>query len=406
MVRTQVTPEAPDIGKVDSGITCFDIVMVSDLGAAAGGRETWLAQFLSHAREQRRSWSFRVICRKTAQESVLKEMLGKNEGLLSLVELSASKSFIPITMKYIFEIIRFRLRDTRRSDYVIAVGGFSEALATVLAYPLWSPKRRIIWLRSIYTKEKAREISVFTLRAIAYCYDLLLRFAFFHRIANGFDTAAFYAQKGYECSVIENGVDLDRYKAIERNDGVFRIAFVGRLADVKGIGHFVEAAYLLEAQSTEVNFSMHVAGSGPSEPVVREAESRLSKFHYHGPIDNKDMPAFLSSMDCCVALTFVTPDWGGAGVSNALLEQMASEKIIIAWRNAVFSSILTSNECWFVEQGSAKDLADTMVRAMLHQVDSRARGQRARARAEQYSMNAHVRRFAEFVQDRLSAPHI
>jgi glycosyltransferase involved in cell wall biosynthesis len=110
------------------------------------------------------------------------------------------------------------------------------------------------------------------------------------------------------------------------------------------------------------------------------------------------MPQVLSEMHICVALTYVRGEAddfsGGGGVSNALLEQMAAGRIIVAWDNAAFRQVLDERSAFLAPQGDREALLDALTQ--IH-ADPRAAEEKARTAAEiarGYSFESHLDRFA------------
>ena len=125
---------------------------------------------------------------------------------------------------------------------------------------------------------------------------------------------------------------------------------------------------------------------------MREAH-QAGKLVFHGAVPNKDLPAVLKSMNACVALTFKSASGGTAGVSNALLEQMASGRAIIAWRNEIFEQILDDSSAILVEQGSVAGLAKAVANLLEEPDRTRSMGSQAQAIAQEHSFDAHMERF-------------
>ena len=97
-------------------------------------------------------------------------------------------------------------------------------------------------------------------------------------IANGDDTAAHYRARGFDVTVIKNAVDLKRWTmAPPKLKPPLHVAFIGRLAQVKGINEFLAAAREM-AGNRGGPFVFHLAGDGPARddalgPGTRRATS-------------------------------------------------------------------------------------------------------------------------------------
>ena len=136
----------------------------------------------------------------------------------------------------------------------------------------------------------------------------------------------------------------------------------------------------------------HVVGEGSLAP------DKKALLHWHGAIANEEMPALLSQMHVCVALTHVRSGAdrfsGGSGVSNALLEQMAAKRIIVAWDNPAFRQVVDESSAYLVRQGDRAALLEALVRIHAQPVEARARAERAAQLAERYSFDSHMDQFA------------
>ena len=98
-------------------------------------------------------------------------------------------------------------------------------------------------------------------------------------VANGEDTAAPYRAAGLELSVIPNATGLARWSMPPPCfTPPLDIAFVGRLAPVKGIDEFLAAARIAAGQGAPLRF--HVVGEGPcGDAVTAAARDGLVTWH-------------------------------------------------------------------------------------------------------------------------------
>ena len=71
---------------------------------------------------------------------------------------------------------------------------------------------------------------------------------------------------------------------------------------------------------------------------------------WHGPIPNDTLPTRLADFDVCVAFTRSSEIQGGGGTSNAMMEQMAAGRIMLAWNNAIFRQWLNAENGYMVPQ--------------------------------------------------------
>ncbi len=253
-----------------------------------------------------------------------------------------------------------------------------------------------MWLRSIYTREKAAQLPSITKNIVVAIERIVLgRFGLV--LANGEDTAAFYRSMGAQCNVIANAVPLDVWAMPSpRAVGTLRIAFIGRLAEVKGIRQFLRAVQLCE-QDARGLCRFDVVGDGPARPEVEALVTRTALM-YHGQVANAAVRSIVADCDVCVALTVSGPLLGGGGVSNALVEQMAAGRIIVAWDNDIFRQVLDSSVAYLVPQDDARMLSDTLLHIARNRDEALGRAAAACRRSREYSMSGHVDSFFRLLE--------
>lgn len=376
----------------------IDMVMMSSLNSDGGGRETWIRNFFSEIYLRDLSVKFNLITLTASSE--FKENHFYDACVESHYEIGAKKNKIPIPLQFIKKIFGFFKKKNTKSDIVLGVGGLNEAMAILSASLLGGcPSKKIIWLRTIYSKEKGYRLNKFSQRLLVAFEIFFIKNFFQMVIANGDDTAEFYRKHGVKCHVINNAIPLTCWQSLPKTPSTkVRIAFIGRLSEVKGIGAYLNSIkYLWEYNKIVFDFiEFSVIGTGPFEPEVVNLE-RMGALKYLGGVANDEVPALVSHVDCCVALTYLSDFLGGGGVSNALIEQMASEKIIIAWDNKIFRNVLTDKSAFFVEQGNVKDLAKCYV-DMLSDLDGAyTRAFEAKAISSKYGIESHVSEFFDLI---------
>lgn len=375
----------------------IDLIMLSKLGLGDGGRETWLKNFLDQISKESKNVSFNLITLSPDYRNVLDS---NNIGLIKdHYKYDHTNKRFPFAigfMAFCFKSFFFKSKD---SDDILAVGGLNEALATVAAYSLKGIKgKKIIWLRTIYTKEKGYALNRITQKIVLRFEIFILNNFFDTVIANGEDTAEFYRELGVDCTVIKNSIDLDKWSYLKLPDysNVTNIAYVGRLSEVKGINAFLQAIEYLEKNDQIEGFQFHIIGDGPYINEVDEYSKRGLVKSY-GAIPNFQIPAILQEMHCCVALTYLTDFLGGGGVSNALVEQMASEKTIVCWDNNIFRNVLDDDSAFFVEQGNITGLANSFLNIRKEPSLAKHKAKNAKSLSLEYSIKSHVDKFFNLV---------
>ncbi len=376
----------------------IDLVMISRLGQSDGGRETWLKNFLCEIERRNVKCVFDLFSLAKGPGNILSLLKRRSSVIDKEVEFKEKLGGLPISLVFLLKFFITNFWRKKNSDHVIAVGGLEEALSVVMSYCLRPVRgKRVLWLRTIYTKEKGYLLNGVTQKILLKIELYVIKNFFDIIIANGEDTADFYRGKGVDCVVIPNAIDLKKWVLIKKVESKkTRIAFIGRLTTVKGLEAFVDSVALIKNRKIGEEFEFHVMGDGPLRSVVEEAQEK-NLLIYHGNIPNDDLPKMLESVDCCVALTLLKDFMGGGGVSNALLEQMASGQIIVAWDNNIFRNVLTDETAYLVEQNNAIQLASAYEFLHQFQEDAVNKSIAAKTLSNFYSIEAHVEKFFELI---------
>jgi glycosyltransferase involved in cell wall biosynthesis len=206
--------------------------------------------------------------------------------------------------------------------------------------------------------------------------------------------------------VLENGVDLDRFRRIpplvpRAGSAERRVGVVANLRPVKGLDVFVRAAALVRAAHPHAVFQ--VAGEGDlrealeAQAVEQGLGGRLAIL---GAVD--DVPAFLAGLDVAVLCSHAE------GMSNALLEYMAAGRAVVATAVGAAPDLVEDGSSGLlVPPGDAGRLAAAVGRLLRDPALARRLGEAARRRAfERYSREAMVRRFEEFYEGLVGAERV
>lgn len=371
------------------------IIMLSQMGEGDGGRETWLLNFLTEVARQRRPVKFHAIHRSPAGARSLLDSRAAKGLIASVTTLLCDCRRIPVTVEFVVRVAWERFRGRLVAPgVVLAVGGLSEVFATLALTAGSSHKRnRVLWLRTIYSKEKASQVPKVLRRAFLSLEIFLIRRFFGLVLANGDDTAEFYREQGVDSIVIKNAIPLATWRMPPTQlNGRLKVAFIGRLSEVKGIAAFLDAVELAGVRGDGDRFEFIVAGDGPYRGRVESLE-RDGLLSYRGQLDNSAVVGLVSQVDCCVALTYLTDDLGGGGVSNALIEQMSAGRIIVAWDNGIFRRVVSPDSAYLIEQGNVAALLGALVSIEQSRDAALSKASAAALASEAYSIEAHVDRF-------------
>ena len=376
----------------------IDLIMMSMLNPSGGGRETWLKNFLDESVRLKKKVKFNLITLKTKNESVLDEF--NSELVDSHYQSNFKIGGVPVLFKFLFFIFNNFTFFKKKSDHVLAVGGLNEALAVIVGYGVNGVKgKRILWLRTIYTKEKGYVLNRLTQFFLLRFEIFIIKNFFDIVVANGEDTAAFYRDLGVDCTVIKNSIPLEKWNNLKEPDcsGKLKVAFIGRLSEVKGIQEFLEAVNIFQKNKNIEDIEFHIIGDGP---YISEVEYYAQKniVKRYGAIPNYKVPSILEKMHCCVALTHLSDFLGGGGVSNALIEQMAAGKILICWDNNIFRHVLDDDSAYFIEQGNSEALAECFLKIKNNRLEASKKAEKVKNLSYEYAIENHVKKFFDLIE--------
>lgn len=388
----------------------LSIIIFSYLYSHGGGRETWLNNFLISILDKKFYNNIDIYCIEDEDASLNNRIAMARSESVNLISIKLPKSGGKIqSLKRIaayFYYVNKKLRAVDARDHVvIAVGSFYEAmiLCSQRFIRVKSPTL-IAWIRGVWAKEiyhrhslLQRGLIIWLEKTFLKCSDKL--------ISNGFDTKEIYEQiLGRSIEAIPNGVDIERFASPGKrifDSALPVIAYVGRLSEEKGLRHFLSAVdCYLSAPSINPPVKFEVVGDGPLRNLVEEYVERKNtdRVTYLGVLSNKDMPNYLSGVDASVCLTY-SKESGGGGVSNSLLELMASRTLIIAWDSRVYRQVVDDSQAIFVEEGAFEDLSRAFVKAASSKEYANSLVDVAENEVRNYTFEAHVERYLKFVHE-------
>jgi L-malate glycosyltransferase len=196
--------------------------------------------------------------------------------------------------------------------------------------------------------------------------------------------------------VLENGVDLARFPNPAPPDtgrNIVRVGAVANLRPVKNVDGLIRAAARMCDQFPQLQFE--VAGEGEQRPQLERliAEHGLEgRFSLLGSLD--DIPAFLGRLDIAVLCSH------SEGMSNALLEYMASGRAIVATDVGANGQLINSGIHGLIVPPNDEPVLQSAIAELVNRPESAtAMGKAARERVEaEFSRRAMVRRFDEFYE--------
>lgn len=376
----------------------LDIVMLSAFGKQDGGRETWLYNFLPELLLDSKISKVHLFGFRTKDQEdnteLLKRLDPHEKGRVIPIILVSEPTRFPKFVTMFKMLRRFSgSLEYKSPTHVMAVGGMLETLM-IRFVSRFKKATRIVWLRSIFTQEKAYRIPSFGMRTVRYLEKKNLTKTADIIIVNGDDTKNYYSKYNLSIHTIKNAIDVKKWNMAPMEPStVLQVAYIGRLSEVKGIEAFFDMAKTIKTSSLASNYVFHVVGDGANYHQEAKALSSEGIIKFHGPINNDELPDFLKEIHICVALTYVSEKLGGAGLSNALIEQMAAEKIIVAWDNNAFNQILNSECAYRARQYHNEDLVGILEDIYLHQEKALLKASKAKEVVQPYTIEAHVSKF-------------
>ena len=197
-------------------------------------------------------------------------------------------------------------------------------------------------------------------------------------------------------TVVENGVDLDRFADAPppfSRPGVVRVGCVANLRPVKNIDGLMHVAKLVLAAYPDAVFE--VAGDGDQRRDLERLHAELGigdRFVLRGSV--ADVPGFLASIDVAVLPSH------SEGMSNALLEFMAAGRAIVATDVGANRRLILDGESGrIVPPGDLASMAKAIGELMAAHETARRYGRAAQEFvAAEYGRAAMVARFTEFFE--------
>lgn len=199
-------------------------------------------------------------------------------------------------------------------------------------------------------------------------------------------------------ATIPNAISLSEYQDLQpktyRSLPNYRLAYIGRLADDKGIYETLEAVAILAREGiTNVTFS--VAGEGEEKTRLYKRASELGikdRVEFVGPVFGLNKLSFWRQADL-----FLLPTYCPEGLPYALLESLASGTPIITTRAGAIAEAMDDGvEGVFVESKNASAIAVTLRELVRdpHRLEKMSLACRVRARTC-YGIERLVAQFCE-----------
>ena len=209
--------------------------------------------------------------------------------------------------------------------------------------------------------------------------------------SEGLKTRALHFLPSVSIDVIPNGVELERFYPVESSKAAesLRLLTVGRLSVTKRVEMLITAVQMLHKAGYKVHFT--IVGGGGLEDELRQIilERNLGDIiEITGRIEPEKMPQVYRQNDIFVSASMQE------GMSNAMLEAMASGLPIITTRCEGVEELITDNGI-VVEEAKAEAIAEVIKKLADDQKVCRQMSIAARKRAEQFNWGSIAHQYRQ-----------
>jgi len=165
-----------------------------------------------------------------------------------------------------------------------------------------------------------------------------------------------------EIVVIPTAVDGERFKkAHKKTPGQWRLLFIGRLVEKKGVQFLIEAMPEVYKYCPEA--VLKIAGNGPLENELKVMAKKISKtnIEFLGAVENSRIVDVFSETDILIVPSINTPN-DIEGLPTVIGEAMAAKVAIIATDAGGIEDVIKDNETGLlVKQRDVKSLANAII---------------------------------------------
>lgn len=172
---------------------------------------------------------------------------------------------------------------------------------------------------------------------------------------------------------IPNGVDPDAFENIDRSANVgFTLVYAGAHGPANGLDVVLDAAELLRDR-TEIRFLL--VGDGPAKKGLKEAAGArgLTNVQLRDPVSKEQMPEIFAEADAGLMVLRDTPLFAFGVSPNKLFDYFgASMPVVCNVPGEVAAMVEAAGGGEQANPGSAKSLADAVVRLYERSADERA----------------------------------
>lgn len=204
-------------------------------------------------------------------------------------------------------------------------------------------------------------------------------------------------------NVVHNGFDFGRMESLEDVDGMkkelgietrYVVGMVAGFKFQKDYDSLVHAARTIAGRREDVTFVC--VGDGPGLERIKESASGIDRIIFTGK--RADVESIINIFDIGILLTDL--DKHGEGISNSIMEYMASRKAVIATDGGGTKELVLEGETGFLVPQKSPDLLADRINLLLNDDELRYRmGARGRERIlAEFSIEKMVRGHTELYE--------
>jgi glycosyltransferase involved in cell wall biosynthesis len=390
----------------------YHFIIFSYLEVFGGGRETWLNQFVLELllKYSKSKVFIYYITDKKHNKSNLIPILENPRVYAIPISIPVSSGIISSCCRILSFVGKVFYQLVKVSDShskIIAVGSYYEGMVIFLLHIFKKSMKNpslYIWLRTIW------RLQVLAIHQGKLAKFTVLLESWFLKaadgvIANGWDTAEAYKKyNNIDAFVIPNAILLKNFKKRKSwllANGIFRVSYIGRLSEEKGLLDFLHSVecFNVSYPSLREKVVFEVVGDGPLSTTVHDFVLREHNLKFIGKLDAAAIPVYLSQTSASVSLTYSSGKMGGAGVSNGLLEVLASEVLVICWDNPIFNQVVNNSSALMVNEHEVQGLADAykyMIDKPLKASNLAAEGRRV---VHKFTFDNHMKLFSDLMSN-------
>lgn len=385
----------------------INLILYSDLDASNGGVETWLRQFLLEINNNPVHENVKIIIYyfpNPAKDINLVRSLAPSQFTYVPISLPEGNGLLSSFLKlFRFHHEAIKKIKTTEGSVVLSVGSYPSGVFSYISLKLLRYRKHVkhlIWLRTTLSKyiknHRSRIFSKLILgieRRALNNADLV--------ISNGWDTCSNYQEEQKVASfVIPNAVNIQKYSEVGelsfKKPPVLRIAFIGRFYESKGSINFINAIKIFNQEFDTIARYTKFVFVGFGENEVEEFARSTSNCELVGRISNDHMPELLNDIHAGLVLTKANKsDPGGSGISNSLLELMATGRIIIAYDNNIYRQFPRQDFLTYVPENEDGILAELFADIYSNWSIYHSRAQNAKDYVQEFSIDQHVNTFLQ-----------